>query len=68
MIQYKNIFERLSAAGYSSYRLKKEKLIGGATIDKIRNGECITTETIDTLCRLCQCQPGDILEYRDAEE
>ena len=70
MISYLNILGRLSSAGYSTYRIQKEKLIPHSTMDRIRRNEPITTSTIDTICRLCECQPGDILKYTpdDPEE
>lgn len=63
MIAYNDILQRLSAAGWSTYRVAKEHLISPCTLDRIRNGQPINTTTIDMLCRLCSCQPGDLLRY-----
>ena len=70
MIQYLDIMGKLSEAGYSSYRIQQEKLIPSSTLTRIRNQEPINTTTIDTVCRLCECQPGDLMIYRpdDPEE
>ena len=58
----------LSDRNLSIYKLKTDKVIGTATIDKIRKGEGhIDTRSIESLCRYLQCQPGDIMEYA-AEE
>mgnify|MGYP004467712677 FL=1 len=63
-IEYKiDILSELKAAGYSTYRLRKEKLLGEATMQKIRRSELVSWENIATICRLLQCQPGDIIEY-----
>lgn len=63
-IKYKiDVLEALKAAGYSTYRLRKDKLIGEATIQRIRSGESVSWENISTLCALLNCQPGDLLEY-----
>ena len=43
--------------------LRKEKIIGEAQIQKIRSGKLASKETLNTICKLLQCQPGDILEY-----
>ena len=67
MIVYKDILGQLSRSGWSTYRLQKEKLIPNGTIIQIRAGKPITTTTVDTICRLCDCQPGDLLEYRKDE-
>lgn len=63
-IQYKfNIISALKKAGYSTYRLRKEKILGEATIQKLRNKELVSWENISTICELLNCQPGDIIMY-----
>lgn len=64
-IQYKiNIVTALKDAGYSTYKLRKEKLLAESTLQKFRNNELVSWENISTVCKLLNCQPGDILEYR----
>ncbi len=63
MIVYDDILPRLSRMGWSTYRLAKEHILSPATIDRIRNGQPVNLTTIDTICRLLDCQPGDILNY-----
>lgn len=63
MIVYKQVLERLAAVGYTSYRLQREKLLSGSTLDRLRNNGPVSTETIDTVCRLCGCQPADLMRY-----
>lgn len=63
MIVYNDILQRLQESGWSSYRLIQEQVFGNSTITRIRNGSPINTTTIDVICRLCNCQPGDILHY-----
>ena len=68
-IGYKiDVISALKAAGYSTYRIRKEKLLGEATVQKLRNGEPVSWENISTLCRLLNCQPGDIMEYTNDEK
>ena len=69
MIVYKDILQRLSDAGYTAYRIQKEKILPNSTMDRIRNGKPINTTSVDTICRLCECQPGDLIGYKkDGEE
>ena len=63
MIVYRDILRRLAESGWCTYRVAKERLLSPSTIDRIRNDQPINTTTIDTICRLCNCQPGDILSY-----
>ena len=63
LIVFANILEMLSEHGWSTYRLQKERQISNGTIIQIRNGRHISTRTIDKLCELCECQPGDLIRY-----
>lgn len=64
MLKYSiDILEALKKKGYSSYKIRKDRLIGEAQLTKIRNGEIASKETLNTICKLLNCQPGDILEY-----
>ena len=67
MIVYKEIMKRLSDAGWSSYKIRKAGAIPEGTLSRIRKGESITIDTVDKICELCGCQPGDILEYVKSE-
>lgn len=63
-----NVLQALKEKGYTSYVLSnKEKMgenyIGQRQIQQIRNGEIISNACLDKLCKLLNCQPGDILEY-----
>ena len=47
--------------------MKQEKILGSATITKVfrndgLNGESIDIKVVDKMCKLLNCQPGDILE------
>lgn len=57
------ILQSLKVNGYSTYRLRKDKLLGEATIQHLRSNEPVSWENISTICKLLDCQPGDILEY-----
>ncbi len=63
-LQYKiNILDSLKEKGYTSYILRKEKLLGESTIQKLRSCKGVSWENIETLCALLDCQPGDLMEY-----
>ena len=63
MIVYNDVFELLKKNGWSTYRLIKERKIGDGTIRRIKAGQSISTDTVDKICNLCKCQPGDILTH-----
>ncbi len=63
-IVYKiDVIAALKSAGVSAYKIRQEKLIGEATLQKIRKGELVSWNNIATICKLLNCQPGDIMEY-----
>ena len=67
MISYEKLVSKLKENNISQYKLKQEKILGSATITKIfknngLNGESIDIKVVDKLCKLLNCQPGDILE------
>lgn len=68
MLRYKiDVMEALTASGYTSYRIRKEKLIGEASLQDIRQGKVVGIRALDQLCSLLDLQPGDIIEYRKEE-
>ena len=67
-IKYKvDVLAELKKAGYSSTRIRNEKIMGQATLTQLRHGELVSWMNIETICRLLRCQPGDILEYVEAD-
>ena len=65
MLRYKiNILDALKSAGYSTYRIRKEKIFGEAALQAFRRNECVVSSlSIETLCRILKMQPGDFIEY-----
>ena len=59
-----NVLDALKEKGYSSYTLRKEKLLSESTIQKLREGEGVAWDNLDTLCRLLDCDISELLEYQ----
>ena len=63
-IRYKiNILQALKDAGYNTSTIRKERIMGEAMLQKLREGQMVSWATLDTLCELLQCQPGDLIEH-----
>ena len=63
-ITYDKLFALLKARGKTMYDLRKDKVVGTATLEKMRKGEGhVDTRSIEKLCEYLSCQPGDIMEY-----
>lgn len=68
-LRYKiDILSALKNKGYSTTRIREEKLIGQSYLQQLRHGELVSWKTIDTLCRLLECNVGDIVEHVDEQE
>ena len=64
-----NVLQALKDKGYSTYRIKNEKLLSQSTLQKLREGKPVSWENIEAFCRLLELQPGELLEYKpDATE
>ena len=59
-----DVLEALKEKGYSSYSLRKEKILSESTIQKLRDGKGLSWDNLNTLCRLLECDISDILEYQ----
>lgn len=66
MIVYKiNVLEELKKKGFSTYKIQTERIFSQNTVHMFRHGDTgINTKTLDKLCELLECQPGEILEHR----
>lgn len=58
-----DILPALKAKGYNTNKLRQEKLLSESTIQKLRTGTGVSWGNIETICRLLDCQPSDILVY-----
>lgn len=63
MIAFYKLWDKMNRMGIRKKDLKDKKIVSGATINKMKNNEIVTTESIDKLCEFLQCQPGEILEF-----
>lgn len=68
-LQYRvDVLAALKAKGYTTYQIRKEKLLSESTVQKLRAGVGVSWENIETLCRLLECQPGDIILYVEEDQ
>ena len=58
-----DILQALKEKGYTTYKLRNEKLLSESTIQKLRKKKGVAWENIETLCMLLDCQPSDLIEY-----
>lgn len=69
MLKYKiDVLSALKAAGYTTSRLRQEKVLGESTIQKIRNDEVVGIIAIEKICEILDLQPGDLLKITNKSQ
>ena len=63
-----DVLAALKEKGYSTYKLRKDKLLGESVIQQLREGEAVSWTNVARLCELLGCDVGDIMEYTQEAE
>lgn len=66
MFVYKfDVLEALKENGYTTTKLRKEKLLGENAIQSLRRGEMVGIIALEKICKLLDMQPGNIIKYEE---
>lgn len=69
MFTYKiDVLKSLSERGFTPARMRKEKIMSQSTMQSLRKGNGITTDTLNTICIILKCQPSDVIEITPTDE
>ena len=61
-LKYKiDVLSALKEKGYSTYRLRKDKIFGERVIQQLRDREPVSWEVLGRLCSLLGCDIGEII-------
>ena len=63
MIKYDKLFALIETEHKGPINWLRQNGVHPSVVNKLRKNERVNTDTIDRLCALLKCQPGDILEY-----
>ena len=65
-MRYKiDVLAALKEKGYNTNKIRTEGLLSQSTLQKFRNQQGVSWENLEMLCRLLECQPGDLIEYQE---
>lgn len=67
MLVYNKLFELLEKKSINKSALRNYGFASRVSV-KLSKGEDVSTDTINRLCKLLDCQPSDIMEYIPDEE
>ena len=59
-----DVLAALKEKGYNTNRIRKDKIMCEAMLQKIRSGQMPSWSVLETICDLLDCQPADIIEFR----
>ncbi len=63
-LQYKmDVISALKEKGITTYKIRNSGELSESTLQKLRKGEGVSWKNLETLCRLLECQPSDLIEY-----
>lgn len=63
MITYERLWETMKKRGITQYHLIKHEKFSAGQIGRLKNNLTVSTQTLDTLCRLLSCRIEDIVTY-----
>lgn len=70
MISYEPLWETLKKKGFTIYTLRNKGEeyggynISGSTVSRLKKGESVSTNTLDALCHILDCDLKDIIKFQ----
>ena len=63
MISYEPLWKTMHKRGATTYTLEVKGNISSSTIRRLKAGESVSTNTIDSLCTILKCDISDVIAY-----
>lgn len=66
MIKYRDgidVLDMLSKCGFTAYELRKQRIFGQRTLQKLREGGLPSWRELDVICEITAHDVGEIVEY-----
>lgn len=67
MISYEPLWETMKKRGATTYTLQVKGNISSSTIRRLKASESVSTNTLDALCKILECDLVDIISYLSDE-
>ena len=68
MIVYTPLWKTMKEKGISTYALINKHHISSSTINRLRHNQGVTTQMIDDLCTILDCNVEDIMTYEKSDK
>ena len=63
MISYDPLWKTMKERGATTYTLQVKGQISSSTSRRLKAGDSVSTNTLDALCKILQCDLADIVLY-----
>jgi DNA-binding Xre family transcriptional regulator len=63
MISYDPLWKTMKERGATTYTLQVKGQISSSTIRRLKAGDSVSTNTLDALCKILQCDLSDVVLY-----
>ena len=67
MISYTKLWETMKNRGITQYKLINDYSFSAGQLSRLRANAYISTHTVDTLCKILNCNVEDIMTYINEE-
>ena len=68
MISYAPLWKTIKKKGATTYTLQVKGGVSSSTYRRLKAGESVSTNTLDALCSILDCDLQDIVEYIPEKE
>ena len=68
MFSYRKFWQLLEKKNITQYQLINEYNFSHSTLDRLRKNGKLETSTLERICDILDCQPGDIMENLPADQ
>ena len=68
MISYEPLWETMKRKKATTYTLQVKGEISSSTVRRLKANESVSTNTLDALCKILECEIGDIIKYLPDEK
>jgi len=63
MISYAPLWETMKQKGVTQYAMRRKFGFSAGTMDSMKKGNSVSTNTIEDLCRILDCRVEDVMVY-----
>lgn len=68
MISYEPLWETMRRRKATTYTLQVKGEISSSTIRRLKANESVSTNTLDALCKILECEVGDLIKFLPDEK